>query len=108
MWGLSGPAHMRTPHFTGEVNDGVIQGAYRRFTAPGMTYHCQRNMPGRKPVVRRKMPHHPAQSGPRHSSDTRRADQEHVSVLTDKVRCGQFINLSAIDAGIEAKVEVRK
>jgi hypothetical protein len=48
MWGLSGPPHIRTPHFTGEVNDGVIQGAYRRFTAPGMTYHCHQNMPGPK------------------------------------------------------------
>ena len=29
-------------------------------------------------------------------------------MLTHKVRGGQFINLSAIDAGIEAKVEVLK
>ena len=41
-------------------------------------------------------------------SDTWRADQQYVSMLTHKVRGGQFINLSAIDAGIEAKVEVLK
>ena len=38
-------------------------------------------------------------------ADSGRADQEDVAALADEVAGGQFVDLSAVDGGVEAKVE---
>ena len=38
-------------------------------------------------------------------ADSRRADQKDVFGLIEEASCGQIVDLTAVDAGVEAKVE---